>query len=194
MRRVYWTADFSEATIVAGLLRANGIDAYVFDAGMAQLNWMETLAIGGYRIMVADADAQTAQDLLVAYRNGGLDLPEGDVDRPKCPNCGADRNDENRRRRGAVLFLSWLGLGLFILTVLFFAFVRLAPLALTLAPQVFFIFCIVFTAVAYLFLLRWSKRRHHCASCAGTWQARSSEFETLSRAVDAAQTADDSRR
>ena len=49
MRRVCWTADFAEANIAAGLLHANGIEATISDAGMAQLNWMQTLAIGGYR-------------------------------------------------------------------------------------------------------------------------------------------------
>jgi len=186
MRRVCWTADFAEANIVAGLLRANGIEATVFDAGMAQLNWMETLAIGGYRIMVADADAQAARDLLIAYRDGKLDLLDEGVDQPTCLDC-AKMTGENRNRRGAVFFLSWLGLNDLLFAALFFVFVVCVPLAFAVAPQVFAIFCIALVAAFSLFLLRWAKRRYRCASCTSTWQAPMSEFDALRRAVDAAE-------
>ena len=49
--------------------------APAFDAGMAQLNWMQTLAIGGYRVMVAEADAQAARLTLegnIARTNAAL--------------------------------------------------------------------------------------------------------------------------
>ena len=66
MQRACWTADFAEANIVAGLLRANGIDASVFDAGMAQLNWMQTLAVGGYRLAFAIGEHFKASGLPVS--------------------------------------------------------------------------------------------------------------------------------
>jgi hypothetical protein len=177
MRRAYWTADFAEANIVAGLLRANGIDASVFDTGMAQLNWMETLAIGGYRIMVADADAETARKLIADYRKGEMELPDEDVDQPTCPNCGARKNGENQNPRrvafGWVIFPD-----IFALPVLL-AFAFISPLLL------YFALAFVFP----VFLLHWMKRRYRCTACANTWQAKISEFETLSHAVDAAEAA-----
>jgi len=187
MRRAFWTADFAEANIVAGLLRANGIEASVFDAGMAQLNWMETLAIGGYRVMVAEVDAESASDLVAAYRKGELEVSDKDIDTPACPNCGARRNGANRNLRGAVFFLSWLGLGEILLGGLFFVFIGLIPLAFAIAPQVFAIFCFGWVLAVFVYLLRRITHRHHCTSCANARQGQASEFGALSRAVDAAQ-------
>ena len=186
MRRVCWTADFAEANIVVGLLRANGIEAMVFDAGMAQLNWMQTLAIGGYRIMVSDADAQVTRDLLAAYRNGELEIPDGSAVPSACPDCGACRSGKTRNLRGPVFFLAWLGLGDLLLVGLVYVCIRFIPPARA-VPQAFFILCTIVLSAVFLLLLHWLKYRHRCNSCAGTWQARASEFQALSRAVDDAE-------
>ena len=187
MRRAFWTADFAEANIVAGLLRANGIEASVFDAGMAQLNWMETLAIGGYRVMVAEVDAKAAHDVVVAYSKGELEFSDQDIDPPACTNCGPRRTNENRNLRGAVFFLSWLGLGEILLGGMFVIFLGIVPLAFAVAPQVFAIFCIGWVLAVFVYLLRRMTQHHRCASCTNVQQAGASEFGALSRAVDAAQ-------
>lgn len=188
MRRACWTADFAEANIVTGLLLANGIRASVFDAGMAQLNWLQTLAIGGYRIMVADADAGAAHDLVAAYRKGELELPDEDAVQPTCPNCGGHENAENRNPRRIVFFLLLLDIGDLLLAGLFFVFVGFVPLVFAVAPQVFTLFCIALVSAAFVFLLTWVKNRYRCASCASTWQAEMGGFAALSHAADAAET------
>jgi len=175
MRRVCWTADFAEANVVAGLMRANGIDAEVFDTGMTQLNWMETLAIGGYRIMVADADVQAARDLVAAYRKGELELPDEDIDQPACPNCGVRKNSENRNPRRVAF--GWLLLQDYVVTALLLVSAFIFPL----------FFCFAVALFLPVFFSRWVKRRYRCAACTNTWQARVSRFETLSHAVDAAE-------
>ena len=186
MRRVYWTADFAEANIVTGLLRANGIDAQVFDAGMAQLDWMRTLAIGGYRIMAVDADAEAARKLVAAYRRGEMELADADADQPVCPNCGARRSAEDRNPR-RVVFLLLLLLGMagipFLHFLLAYGYIpRTAPWVLMLI----ILYCALVSAFS-IFLLHWMKRRYRCAACASTWQAHTRGFEALSHAVDAAQ-------
>jgi hypothetical protein len=180
VQRAHWTADFAEANIVASLLRANGIDAWVFDAGMASLDWRRTLAIGGYRIMVADTDAAAARELVAAYRKGELELPDAETDQPTCPHCGAQKNEEDQRPR-RVIFL-WLTIGVFPLSGLFFVFSRVPRL-----PFISLYLVLVF--VLTVFLTHWMKRRYRCTSCATTWQAQANGFTALSRAVDSAETA-----
>jgi uncharacterized protein (DUF983 family) len=180
VRRAHWTADFAEANIVAGLLRANGINAWVFDAGMASLDWRRTLAIGGYRIMVVDADVVAAQELVTTYRKGGLELPDAETDQPTCPRCGARRNEEDQRPRRAIFL--WLIIGVFPLSGLFFVFRRVLRLPFT-------VLYLVLVFALTVFLIHWMKRRYRCASCANTWQARTNGFTALSHAVDSAETA-----
>lgn len=187
MRRVCWTADFAEANIVAGLLHANGTEASVFDAGMAQLNWLETLAIGGYRVMVADADEPAAHDMITAYRRGELALSADEASGPACPKCRSHDNVENPNPRRVVFSLLLPGGGDILLIGLCFVFVGWTPLAFALAPQVFAILCAAMAIGVLALLAHLVKRRHRCASCANTWQAEMSQFEALSRAVDAAE-------
>lgn len=186
MRRAYWTADFAEANIVAGLLRANGIEASIFDAGMAQLNWMETLTIGGYRIMVADADFPGAQDLLRARQQGDMQI--ADADAPSSAEGDAHETIRNHPRQGVLLFLSWLNLDVFLLAGLGCVVAALVPHGLALPPQVLFIACLAIVAATLLLLLRWARRGDRGTSSASARQARGESFAALSRAVDAAET------
>lgn len=66
MRCVCWSADFSEARVVEAMFRAQGVPVFVFDAGMAQLDWFKSLAIGGYRIMVPESQLDGSDRVITA--------------------------------------------------------------------------------------------------------------------------------
>lgn len=100
MRRIHWTLDLQEAEIVAGLLRAEGIDAFVFDEGVVRQNWATALAYGGYRVMVAAPQAEQGRLVLTAWRQGEYALPEEADDALHCPRCNATDIQPDRRRRG----------------------------------------------------------------------------------------------
>lgn len=187
MTRVFWTADFAEAHIVAGLLRANGIAVSVFDAGMAQLNWLQTLAIGGYRVMARATDAPAALHVIAAYRKGELTRSDVQANEPACPTCLGDHNVENRNPRRVAFAFLLMGGGELVFEGLFFVFLEWASLAFTLAPQVFVLLCTAIVSGLFVLLTRLLNRRHRCTSCATTWQAEMSDFGALSRAVDAAE-------
>jgi len=100
MRRIHWTLDLQEAEIVAGLLRAEGIDAFVFDAGIVRQNWTAALAYGGYRVMVAAPQVEQGRQLLMAWRQGEYALPDDTADALHCPVCAGTDVQPDQRRRG----------------------------------------------------------------------------------------------
>lgn len=111
MRRIHWTLDLQEAEIVAGLLRAEGIDAFVFDAGVVRQNWGTALAYGGYRVMVSPLQAEQARQLLIAWRQGEYALPDDLDDALRCPRCaGTDIRPDQQRRGWSFVVVSLFGL------------------------------------------------------------------------------------
>ena len=49
-------ASLSEAQIAAGALRASGFEALVFDDNFGTMMWMDQVAIGGFRVIVPEAE------------------------------------------------------------------------------------------------------------------------------------------
>ena len=49
-------SSLSEAQIAAGALRASGFDAQVFDDNFGTMMWMDQVAIGGFRVIVPEAE------------------------------------------------------------------------------------------------------------------------------------------
>lgn len=108
MQRVYWTVDLLEAHLVAGFLRARGIDATVFDADFVRQDWLAALAYGGYRVVTDDADAVEARRLIDHRRANDFALEEAESDAPACPRCGSHDVVEDaawRRIASAILFV-----------------------------------------------------------------------------------------
>lgn len=171
MIRTHWTADSSDAQIVAALLQAHGIHAWAFDTGVVRLDWTQTLAFGGCRVMVADADAQQARALLQAYAEGALAFASAQTDQPGCPRCGAADADEDPRPRRLV-FLVLIAAGSVIAPVVF----SLDSPALVAAWMLSYLLLITPGVVDRL--IKW---RYRCRQCARSWRAPPLPFRTLAR-------------
>jgi hypothetical protein len=104
MRRAYWSIDFFDAQIVADFLRQQGIEAWVFDEGLVRQNWLQAIAYGGFRVVVADADQAQAVQWVARWHAGEFALAPNDLDEAKCPRCGSHATEANPwpRRLGFV--------------------------------------------------------------------------------------------
>ena len=106
MQRVYWTVDLLEAHVIAGFLRAEGVDAEIFDVDFVRQDWLAALAYGGYRVVAADEQADTARRLIAHRRANEFVLDEDDPETPACPRCSSlDVGDDPVPRRIAWAFL-----------------------------------------------------------------------------------------
>ena len=106
MWQVHWTMDLQEAEILAGLLRNEDIQAAVFNEGIARMCWLQSLAYGGYRVMVPPVQAQQAAELVVTWRQGAFALPSEPDTTTNCPRCRSDEVQVDGRRRGWALLIS----------------------------------------------------------------------------------------
>ena len=111
IRRIHTTYDLLEAHLITAMLREHGIDALLFDADFVRQNWLESIAYGGYRIMVSD-DGQIGEalDILREYRNGTMAvLGEHCL---ICPSCSKQQGIENPSPRRHVflvlIVLPWI--------------------------------------------------------------------------------------
>lgn len=178
MQRVHWAAETHDAYVVEGLLRANGIVAWTFDAGIVRLDWLKTLAFGGCRVMVADSDAEPAWHIVNAYRRGEFALADEEIDRPRCPACLRSAGQEDRRPRRAIFLL--LAVSDWIFSVLFLLIRSPGTMALFLAACVAFNVILVFPGLA-----AWAvKSRFLCTNCARAWRAPRPSYQAMSRAVE----------
>ncbi|MBO9662619.1 hypothetical protein [Dokdonella sp.] len=167
MQRAYWSADFGEAHVVEAMLRAHGLHASVFDAGIVRQDWFKTLALGGYRVMVPAAQMASAQELLADYRSGAMTLADADLDVPACPRCsGHAVADDPRPRR--VVFGTLLAS-------------QVAPFAFTSSPALLWIAGLLpFLPLAAAPLLG---SRHRCRSCGAAFATPRRHFDALAHAV-----------
>ena len=181
MRRIHWTAEVQDAHVVEGLLRAHGIEAWSFDSGILRLNWMNTLAYGGCRVMVADVDVERALQVVRAYRDGALALPDEDIDIPRCPVCSkCASRDDPAPRRGVFAFLIayyWVFPMVFVISSAYSAsrWIEWSSGLLAVA--------LVFPGVVG----RLVKSRFRCSSCGYAWRAPPRcSFGEMARTVEAA--------
>jgi len=108
MRRIYKTYDLLEAHLMTAMLREHGIDALLFDADFVRQNWLESIAYGGYRIMVSeDRQIGEAAEILQKYKNGTLAVPGEHC--LICPSCGKQQGNENPspRRHVFLALIVW---------------------------------------------------------------------------------------
>lgn len=179
MRRAYWSADFAEAHIVVAMLRANDIGAHVFDRNMARQDWFQTLAFGGYRVMVADADVERAKTLLEDYRAGRLALDDAATDRPACPRCGSPgRENPGPRRLIFALILGGELVSFAVVMLVADVFEGALPLAVCIY--------IVGGLLVPIALSRFLRNRYRCTACGTRWRARPAPYAEAARVVEAA--------
>ncbi len=179
MQRAYWSTDYAEAYVVEAMLRAHGVQAWVFDALLVRQDWFKTLGFGGYRVMVADEDAPRAADLIGEYRAGTIAVADDAVERPACPRCATPGRDDPApyRRVFALLIAADAFLVMMFMLAPDGSEELLAPVlvgSLIVAP----ILAIVFT--------RYLKGRYACPQCATRWRTLPVPFATMTREVDAA--------
>jgi hypothetical protein len=109
MRRVHRSFDYTEAEIVASLLRTEGCPAHVFENGLSRLKWYQVIAFGGPVVVVADEYLDAANDVLARWRRGDYCLESED----RCPRCDSRDIEDNPNYRGwAFFFGCFLGLPL----------------------------------------------------------------------------------
>ena len=178
MKRAHWSSDYADAHVVEAMLKANGLHAWVFDAGVSRIDWFKTLAYGGYRVMVPDGDFERARALVASYRDGALEVGADDGDGVCCPRCGTGDaiSDPGPRRRAFALLIAsdviaW-GLA---------STIRDAGIA-GIARTTWFIA----STLAFGALCLATTSRYRCAACKAAWRAQPSDFATLSHTVDAA--------
>jgi hypothetical protein len=109
MQRVYWTLDLLEAHIVADFLRAQGVDAQIFDADFVRQDWLASLAYGGFRVVAPDEECGVAKKLIADLSANAFALESDQIETPECPRCGAhDAVEDPMPRRIASVFLLFL--------------------------------------------------------------------------------------
>ena len=82
-------ASFStaeEAYLFRSRLEASGIEAFVQDEHMIQMNWLYSNAIGGVRVQVFDQQGEEARDILREERS----QPVVESSATLCPHCGSE--------------------------------------------------------------------------------------------------------
>lgn len=179
MRRAHWTAEYAEAHIVVAMLRANDVDSHVFDRNMVRQDWFKTLAFGGYRVMVADADVERAKALLEDYRAGRLALDDTTIDRPACPRCRSPgREDPDPRRLIFALILGGELVSFAIVMLVGHVFEGSVPFAVGIY--------IVGGLLVPIALSRFLRNRYRCTACTTRWRARPTPYAEAAREVEAA--------
>jgi hypothetical protein len=80
--------DLPEALLAKGSLESSGIECFLADDNLVRLDWFISNFIGGIKLNVRAADAESAQKLLDEPILEGLYVQGvGLYEQPRCPNC-----------------------------------------------------------------------------------------------------------
>ncbi len=100
-----------DAHLLRMRLEASGVQAFVQDENLIQLDALYSNAIGGVRVQVADDDVSAVREFLA--EDAGL---PADADAVRCPKCGCTAIETERvSRRFAYISLLLLGLPLLLI-------------------------------------------------------------------------------
>ncbi|HTS35064.1 MAG TPA: hypothetical protein VMH04_05290 [Candidatus Solibacter sp.] len=75
--RSYWS--LSEGQMAKGLIESAGIDAFLFDENMLNLNWFNANAIGGVKLRVDARNVEAANQILEEKATGEAEPEEADL-------------------------------------------------------------------------------------------------------------------
>ena len=121
-------------------LGAGGVDAYVQDENMVQMNWLYSNAIGGVRLQIDETDLEAAREIVAAPPVGKGELSEvgelSEAELTVCPGCSSTGTAPDERPRR-------------------FAFLSM-------------MFSMLMFGVAFPFAFL--RRRWKCADCGCTWR------------------------
>jgi hypothetical protein len=97
--------DLPEALFAQGKLEAAGVDSVLLDQNLVLHYWYLSDAIGGLRLQVAAADAQTAMEVLSDEIPASFTAEEigEEYTQPVCPECGSRDVDFRTFSRGWAL-------------------------------------------------------------------------------------------
>lgn len=77
-----------EVQLVRHALEAEGIDAFVENAGVVGVNWLYANAVGGVQLLVAEEDVRQAEAIIQAMRTGTQVITQTTAKQaPHCPQC-----------------------------------------------------------------------------------------------------------
>ncbi|HVT31176.1 MAG TPA: hypothetical protein VHE32_00905 [Rhodanobacteraceae bacterium] len=186
MVRAHWTVDLPEAHIVAGLLREEGVPAWVFDAEMVRQDWFRAIAIGGYRVVVASDDAALARAIVTRYIETATNYAEDDM--PKCPACGRHAATDDPWPRRAAFAVVMVGPHVSLVSLIALASQRAGPKTVSLAFAAEL--CIMIAFLVPGVLARLVKHRYLCIACGRRFRDdRGARYSDLSAATLAAESA-----
>ena len=86
----------ADALIAKGRLEAEGIAVTLKDDQIVASEPGASGAVGGVKLVVGDADAERAREVLDSFREFALDAEGRPV---TCPNCGAQRSEVARLQK-----------------------------------------------------------------------------------------------
>ncbi len=115
MRCVERTYEYLDGLALVALLRANDLDAQLFDENFVRQDWFYVMLYGGFRVMVPTNELESALLLRDAYHRGELSLKEDACEDPTCPSCDSPAGETDlvpRRRVFAAFFLGYFLIGI----------------------------------------------------------------------------------
>lgn len=103
---VYRSLNAWEAQLMRQALKAEGIESFLDNANMVNIQWLYANATGGVRVRVRAEDAEEARRILLQLERKRLE--ESPV---PCPRCGSLRTAPVKLR-GVLAVLSYLLMGI----------------------------------------------------------------------------------
>jgi DNA-directed RNA polymerase subunit M/transcription elongation factor TFIIS len=101
-----------EAHIAKGRLEAEGIDCFIADENIVNMNWLYSNAVGGVKLRVREPDVKRALEIM---KPGAVEAETtakviGDEVGVRCPKCNSDDVYYEKYSKG-LFFWSWLLVG-----------------------------------------------------------------------------------
>jgi predicted RNA-binding Zn-ribbon protein involved in translation (DUF1610 family) len=158
---IHTTYDLLEGHIIVSMLRENDIEAWLFNADFVRQNWLQSIAYGGFRIMVADSCVVDAIAQIKNYKSGTMSLTDASTD--ICPRCGSlEIQEDPRPRRNVFIFL--IVEPVFLLP--FFLAKRMSVV------EILVVIAMTFVSYGFLFafLPAYFKSRYRCTNCGNRWK------------------------
>lgn len=161
MWTIHRSFDWFDAHVIVARLRAEGIDAQVFDANFVRQDWFKILLFRGFRVVVPEESIVAANEIMSDFKNGALQL-EGEH-RLTCPKCGAESGiDDPVPRR--VAFAAIFGFEFLLGGIFFFLSESATGFIAALVGTFVFFVALPFAAIRYF------KWRYRCDVCRNRWR------------------------